>query len=121
MKPRCQPAASGFVRDAPSLLAVLVQVQSEEDGDVFDSSKGSVELVCVHAREKLTNSVRLQWRKLKSHVERLDSQGITFELAARTREQTRAVAKAVTSCLVQRLWPAPMSFPGRPTKTRWTS
>lgn len=42
---------------------------------MFDSGKESVELYCVHAREKLTNSIRLQWRRLKSHVERLDSQG----------------------------------------------
>lgn len=48
---------------------------------MFDSSKESVELFCVHAREKLTNSIRLQWRKLKNHVERLDSQGITFKLS----------------------------------------
>lgn len=47
---------------------------------MFDSSKECVELFCVHAREKLTNSIRLQWRKLKNHVERLDSQGITFRL-----------------------------------------
>uniref|UniRef100_A0A3B3C5C2 Synovial sarcoma, X breakpoint 2 interacting protein b n=1 Tax=Oryzias melastigma TaxID=30732 RepID=A0A3B3C5C2_ORYME len=45
--------------------------QVEEDG--FDPSK---ELFCVHACEKLTNSLRLQWRRLKSHVEQLDSQGI---------------------------------------------
>ncbi|XP_041752375.1 synovial sarcoma, X breakpoint 2 interacting protein a isoform X2 [Coregonus clupeaformis] len=29
---------------------------------------------CEHAREKLTNSIRQQWRRLKSHMERLDSQ-----------------------------------------------
>lgn len=46
---------------------------------MFDSSKESVELFCVHAREKLTNSIRLQWRKLRNHVERLDSQGIVFK------------------------------------------
>ncbi|XP_049442922.1 afadin- and alpha-actinin-binding protein-like [Epinephelus fuscoguttatus] len=51
-----------------------MQACSEEEEEVFDSSKGSVELYCVHAREKLTNSIRLQWRRLKSHVERLDSQ-----------------------------------------------
>lgn len=51
------------------------QVDSEEEDEVFNSSKESVELYCVHAREKLTNSIRLQWRRLKSHVERLDSQG----------------------------------------------
>ncbi|XP_076583399.1 afadin- and alpha-actinin-binding protein-like isoform X1 [Chaetodon auriga] len=50
------------------------QADSDEEEEVFDSSKESVELYCVHAREKLTNSIRLQWRRLKSHVERLDSQ-----------------------------------------------
>lgn len=48
--------------------------QADSEEEVFDSSKESVELYCVHAREKLTNSIRLQWRRLKSHVERLDSQ-----------------------------------------------
>ncbi|XP_053178190.1 afadin- and alpha-actinin-binding protein-like isoform X2 [Scomber japonicus] len=52
----------------------VIQADSEEEEEVFDSSKESVELFCVHAREKLTNSIRLQWRRLKSHVERLDSQ-----------------------------------------------
>ncbi|KAI9519340.1 hypothetical protein NQZ68_029507 [Dissostichus eleginoides] len=50
------------------------QVDAEEEEEVFDSSKESVELYCDQAREKLTNSIRLQWRRLKSHVERLDSQ-----------------------------------------------
>lgn len=40
-----------------------------------DPSKECVKLFSVHTREKLTNSIRLQWRRLKSHVERLDSQG----------------------------------------------
>ncbi|CAK6958100.1 afadin- and alpha-actinin-binding protein-like isoform X1 [Scomber scombrus] len=52
----------------------VIQADSEEEEEVFDSSKESVELFCVHAREKLTNSIRLQWRRLKSHVETLDSQ-----------------------------------------------
>ncbi|XP_050933299.1 afadin- and alpha-actinin-binding protein isoform X3 [Lates calcarifer] len=51
-----------------------IQADSEDEEEVFDSSTGSVDLYCVHAREKLTNSIRLQWRRLKSHVERLDSQ-----------------------------------------------
>ncbi|XP_038128055.1 afadin- and alpha-actinin-binding protein-like isoform X2 [Cyprinodon tularosa] len=46
----------------------------DEENEVFDSSKESLELFCIHAREKLTNSIRLQWRRLKSHVEKLDSQ-----------------------------------------------
>lgn len=66
----------------PNVLQILkyfychCQADSEEDEEVFDSSKESVELFCVDAREKLTNSIRLQWRRLKSHVERLDSEGI---------------------------------------------
>ncbi|XP_034530834.1 afadin- and alpha-actinin-binding protein-like isoform X3 [Notolabrus celidotus] len=50
------------------------QADSEEEDEVFDSSRESVDQYCVHAREKLTYSIRLQWRRLKSHVERLDSQ-----------------------------------------------
>ncbi|XP_061594357.1 afadin- and alpha-actinin-binding protein-like [Cololabis saira] len=46
----------------------------EEEEEGFDSSKEGAELYCIHAREKLTNSIRLQWRRLKSHVERLNSQ-----------------------------------------------
>ncbi|XP_021455637.1 afadin- and alpha-actinin-binding protein isoform X3 [Oncorhynchus mykiss] len=51
----------------------LEQTSSEED-EVCDSSRESLELSCEHAREQLTNSIRQQWRRLKSHVERLDSQ-----------------------------------------------
>ncbi|CAL8309634.1 unnamed protein product [Lota lota] len=47
---------------------------SEDEEEVFESSKEEVEGSCVDAREKLTNSIRLKWRKLKSHMERLDSQ-----------------------------------------------
>ncbi|XP_029355266.1 afadin- and alpha-actinin-binding protein [Echeneis naucrates] len=57
-----------------------IQADSEEEEEVFDSSKESVELYCVHAREKLTNSIRLQWRRLKSHVERLDSQASVSQI-----------------------------------------
>ncbi|XP_046892820.1 afadin- and alpha-actinin-binding protein-like isoform X2 [Hypomesus transpacificus] len=49
------------------------QAGSEEE-EVFDSSRENLELSCELAREKLTNSIRLQWRRLKSHMERLDSQ-----------------------------------------------
>ncbi|XP_063352657.1 afadin- and alpha-actinin-binding protein-like isoform X3 [Pelmatolapia mariae] len=58
-----------------------VQATSEEEEEeVFDSSKESVELYCFQAREKLTNSIRLQWRRLKSHVERLDSQASLVQM-----------------------------------------
>ncbi|XP_051930521.1 afadin- and alpha-actinin-binding protein-like isoform X2 [Hippocampus zosterae] len=49
-----------------------VQVDSDEEEGI-DSCKESVDLFSVHAREKLTNGVRRQWKKLKTHVERLDS------------------------------------------------
>lgn len=58
-----------------NVLSLSFQADSEEEEEVFNTSKESVELYCVHAREKLTSSIRLQWRRLKSHVERLDSQG----------------------------------------------
>uniref|UniRef100_A0A3Q3X475 Uncharacterized protein n=1 Tax=Mola mola TaxID=94237 RepID=A0A3Q3X475_MOLML len=63
------------------------QADSEEDEEVLDSSKESIELFCVLAREKLTNSIRLQWRRLKSHVERLD-----IESLAQTGESKNADA-----------------------------
>ncbi|XP_023151222.2 afadin- and alpha-actinin-binding protein-like isoform X1 [Amphiprion ocellaris] len=65
-----KPAAKGDKHEHGGTQAA----SEEEDDEAFDSSKESVELYCVHAREKLTNSIRLQWRRLKSHVERLDSQ-----------------------------------------------
>uniref|UniRef100_A0A8C7H5K3 Synovial sarcoma, X breakpoint 2 interacting protein a n=1 Tax=Oncorhynchus kisutch TaxID=8019 RepID=A0A8C7H5K3_ONCKI len=39
-----------------------------------DCAEDSLERSCEHAREQLTNSIRQQWRRLKSHMERLDSQ-----------------------------------------------
>uniref|UniRef100_A0A8C2FVY5 Synovial sarcoma, X breakpoint 2 interacting protein b n=1 Tax=Cyprinus carpio TaxID=7962 RepID=A0A8C2FVY5_CYPCA len=47
-------------------------LQTNSDDD--EPLKGPPEMSCDHAREKLTNSIRQQWRKLKHHVERLDSQ-----------------------------------------------
>ncbi|XP_077440894.1 afadin- and alpha-actinin-binding protein-like isoform X2 [Vanacampus margaritifer] len=52
--------------------AVQVGSDEEEEEDI-DSSKESMELLSVHTQEKLTNGVRRQWRRLKNHVERLDS------------------------------------------------
>ncbi|XP_034002062.1 afadin- and alpha-actinin-binding protein-like isoform X3 [Trematomus bernacchii] len=66
------------------------QVDAEEEEDVFDSSKESVELYCDQAREKLTNSIRLQWRRLKSHVERLDSQASLAQMGENTNSDAVA-------------------------------
>ncbi|XP_011472186.1 afadin- and alpha-actinin-binding protein-like isoform X2 [Oryzias latipes] len=49
------------------------QANSEEEQEEEGFEPGK-ELFSVHASEKLTNSIRLQWRRLKSHVEQLDSQ-----------------------------------------------
>ncbi|XP_069378054.1 afadin- and alpha-actinin-binding protein-like isoform X3 [Paralichthys olivaceus] len=68
-----------------------IQTDSEDEEEVFDSSKESVELYCAHAREKLTNSIRLQWRKLKSHMERLDSQASLAQMSE--SKNTDAVAQ----------------------------
>lgn len=40
-----------------------------------DYSREALDQSCDHAREQLTNSIRQQWRKLRNHMEKLDSQG----------------------------------------------
>ncbi|XP_072918619.1 synovial sarcoma, X breakpoint 2 interacting protein a isoform X3 [Hemitrygon akajei] len=48
---------------------------SDNEEDSHESNKeNSLELSCDEVREQLTNSIRQQWRMLKSHVEKLDSQ-----------------------------------------------
>ncbi|XP_062412098.1 afadin- and alpha-actinin-binding protein-like isoform X2 [Sardina pilchardus] len=41
---------------------------------VCEAGRDSMEQSCEQAKEELTNSIRQQWRKLKHHVEKLDSQ-----------------------------------------------
>ncbi|XP_031431358.1 afadin- and alpha-actinin-binding protein isoform X2 [Clupea harengus] len=41
---------------------------------VCNAGRDGLEQSCEQAREELTNSIRQQWRKLKHHVENLDSQ-----------------------------------------------
>ncbi|XP_067892710.1 synovial sarcoma, X breakpoint 2 interacting protein a isoform X2 [Heterodontus francisci] len=48
---------------------------SDNEEDSRESNKeNSLELSCDEVREQLTNSIRQQWRILKNHVEKLDSQ-----------------------------------------------
>nr|XP_061832105.1 afadin- and alpha-actinin-binding protein-like isoform X1 [Nerophis lumbriciformis]XP_061832106.1 afadin- and alpha-actinin-binding protein-like isoform X1 [Nerophis lumbriciformis]XP_061832107.1 afadin- and alpha-actinin-binding protein-like isoform X1 [Nerophis lumbriciformis] len=54
---------------------VAIEQADSEEEEAFESSKDTVELFSGHTREKLTSSVRRQWRRLKSHVDRLDSRG----------------------------------------------
>ncbi|XP_034742893.1 synovial sarcoma, X breakpoint 2 interacting protein a isoform X2 [Etheostoma cragini] len=52
------------------------QEQADSDGEekAGDLSKETLDQSCEHARELLTNSIRQQWRKLRNHMEKLDSQ-----------------------------------------------
>uniref|UniRef100_A0A1A8D7N6 Synovial sarcoma, X breakpoint 2 interacting protein n=1 Tax=Nothobranchius kadleci TaxID=1051664 RepID=A0A1A8D7N6_NOTKA len=63
----CQPSARGATADEE-------QAESDEDEKTRDSSRDTLDQSCEHAREQLTNSIRLQWRKLRNHVEKLDNQ-----------------------------------------------
>lgn len=57
------------------------QPDSGESKEASECSKERVELFCVGSCEELTNSICLKWRQLKSHVERLDSEGIFHQLS----------------------------------------
>lgn len=50
------------------------QLDSDMEEKTGDSSRETLDQSCEHAREQLTNSIRQQWRKLRNHVEKLDSQ-----------------------------------------------
>ncbi|MFT7801581.1 afadin- and alpha-actinin-binding protein isoform X1 [Arapaima gigas] len=52
----------------------LEQTASDNEEDMCDSSRETLELSCEHAREQLTNSIRQQWRLLKDHMEKLNNQ-----------------------------------------------
>uniref|UniRef100_A0A8C4HGZ3 Afadin-and alpha-actinin-binding protein n=1 Tax=Dicentrarchus labrax TaxID=13489 RepID=A0A8C4HGZ3_DICLA len=49
---------------------------ADSDGEekAGNSSRETLDQSCEHAREQLTNSIRQQWRKLRNHMEKLDSQ-----------------------------------------------
>ena len=54
---------------------VFAQAESDGEEKVGDSSRETLDQSCEQAREQLTNSIRQQWRKLRNHMEKLDSQG----------------------------------------------
>lgn len=68
LSPR-QPSAKGGAADDS-------QEQADSDGEEKpgDCSRETLDQSCEQAREQLTNSIRQQWRKLRSHMEKLDSQ-----------------------------------------------
>ncbi|KAB5559414.1 hypothetical protein PHYPO_G00028750 [Pangasianodon hypophthalmus] len=59
------------------------QIAEEEE----TSFKGTLEMSCEHAREKLTNSIRQQWRKLKQHMESLDNKAFVLQLGKGVSEE----------------------------------
>lgn len=62
--------------------------EESDEEDMPDATKERVEMFSDGAREKLTNGIRLQWRKLKSHVERLDSQASLVDLSVRSNKDS---------------------------------
>ncbi|XP_063795379.1 afadin- and alpha-actinin-binding protein [Pseudophryne corroboree] len=70
----------------------LGPVLSDIEEDAADSSKENLlELSCEAAREQLVNSIRQQWRILRSHVEKLDNQAAQVRVASPDRKA--AIAK----------------------------
>ncbi|KAK3561801.1 hypothetical protein QTP86_014381 [Hemibagrus guttatus] len=59
------------------------QLADEEE----TSFNGTLEMSCEHAREKLTNSIRQQWRKLKQHMESLDNKAFVLQLGKGVSEE----------------------------------
>ncbi|KAM3914446.1 afadin- and alpha-actinin-binding protein isoform 1-T2 [Leptodactylus fuscus] len=60
---------------------------SDGEDDAADSSKDNlIELSCEAVREQLVNSIRQQWRILKSHVEKLDHQASQVCVASPDRK-----------------------------------
>ncbi|XP_013995998.2 afadin- and alpha-actinin-binding protein isoform X1 [Salmo salar] len=74
---------------------------SDRDKEVGDGSRETLdqscdharEQSCEHAREQLTNSIRQQWRRLKSHMERLDSQECVVSSASLVQQSQQRAGK----------------------------
>ncbi|XP_056388513.1 afadin- and alpha-actinin-binding protein isoform X2 [Hyla sarda] len=65
----------------------LGPILSDGEEDTADSSKDHlIELSCVAVREQLVNSIRQQWRILKSHVEKLDHQASQVRVVSPDRK-----------------------------------
>lgn len=66
----------------PLTLFFFMQADSDGEEKMGDGSKDNLDQSCEHVREQLTNSIRQQWRKLRNHMEKLDSQGICSTVTA---------------------------------------
>ncbi|KAL6491552.1 hypothetical protein MHYP_G00018970 [Metynnis hypsauchen] len=68
------PPTDDSCTKAPPTDDSLEQAGSEAEDEGDECSRDALEQVCGAAREQLANSIRLQWRRLKNHMQRLDSQ-----------------------------------------------
>lgn len=80
-------------REMVGILSPKKHSQKEEkcteftDQQAASDEEESSEMSCEHAREKLTNSIRQQWRKLKHHVENLDNKASMVQLGREVGEE----------------------------------
>ncbi|KAM9349420.1 synovial sarcoma, X breakpoint 2 interacting protein a isoform 2-T2 [Symphorus nematophorus] len=77
-----QPSTRGAAADDSQeqlFFSCFSQADSDGEEKVADSSRESLDQSCEHAREQLTNSIRQQWRKLRNHMEKLDSQALQMQ------------------------------------------
>ncbi|XP_053351666.1 synovial sarcoma, X breakpoint 2 interacting protein a isoform X1 [Clarias gariepinus] len=70
----------------------LDQGNSEPEDECEELSKENLDQMCVDAREQLTNSIRLQWRRLKNHMHTLDTQVSQEEVISR-RDHEEAIQR----------------------------
>ncbi|KAM9790592.1 synovial sarcoma, X breakpoint 2 interacting protein a isoform 3-T5 [Syngnathus typhle] len=68
LSPRQVPCRGAGTDDSKEAL------DSDGEEKTGDSSKEILDRSCDPAREELTNSIRQQWRKVRSHMEKLDHQ-----------------------------------------------
>ncbi|XP_060731417.1 synovial sarcoma, X breakpoint 2 interacting protein a isoform X2 [Tachysurus vachellii] len=78
----------------------LDQVNSEPEEDCEECSKENLDQMCVDAREQLTNSIRLQWRRLKNHMHALDTQVSQEDVISRRdhEEAMQAIRLELQEC-----------------------
>ncbi|XP_077372893.1 synovial sarcoma, X breakpoint 2 interacting protein a [Festucalex cinctus] len=68
LSPRQAPCRGAGTDDSQEML------DSDGEEKTGDFSREILERSCDQAREQLTNSIRQQWRKVRSHMEKLDHQ-----------------------------------------------
>ncbi|XP_056148548.1 synovial sarcoma, X breakpoint 2 interacting protein a [Lampris incognitus] len=75
-----QPCSRGTLVDSLEQAGSDGEEEKGECTRILDQS-------CEHAREQLTNSIRQQWRRLKSHMEKLDSQASLVQTQQQSAEE----------------------------------